>query len=86
METRLSNFSYANFCSKEMGFPKILRRPSVSSPLYLGGYKLVVLRLKHFRRLYAELRKQTSQNTGMLLSEYIIEGVHACLYEILFPM
>ena len=44
---------------------------------YLGGYKLTELRPEHFRKLYAELRKQTSQNTGMLLSEYMVEGVHA---------
>ena len=50
---------------------------------YLGGYKLVDLRPEHFRKLYAELRKQTSQNTGMPLSEYTIEGVHACLCGIL---
>ena len=50
---------------------------------YLGGYKLVDLRPEHFRKLYAELRKQTSQNTGMPLSEYTVEGVHACLCGIL---
>ncbi len=52
-------------------------------PPYLGGYKLVDLRPEHFRKLYAELRKQTSQNTGMPLSEYTVEGVHACLCGIL---
>lgn len=50
---------------------------------YLGGYKLVDLRPEHFRKLYTELRKQTSQNTGMPLSEYTVEGVHACLCGIL---
>ena len=50
---------------------------------YLGGYKLTELRPKNFRDLYAELRKQTSQNTGMPLSEYTVEGVHACLCGIL---
>ena len=50
---------------------------------YLGGYKLMDLRPEHFRKLYAELRKQTSQNTGMPLSEYTVEGVHACLCGIL---
>nr|WP_325180700.1 site-specific integrase [uncultured Oscillibacter sp.] len=50
---------------------------------YLGGYKLVDLRPEYFRKLYAELRKQTSQNTGMPLSEYTVEGVHACLCGIL---
>ena len=50
---------------------------------YLGGYKLTELRPEHFRKLYAELRKQTSQNTGMPLSEYTVEGVHACLCGIL---
>ena len=50
---------------------------------YLRGYKLVDLRLEHFRKLYAELRKQTSQNIGMPLSEYTVAGVHACLCGIL---
>ena len=50
---------------------------------YLGGYKLVDLRPEHFRKLYAELRKHTSQNTGMPLYEYTVEGVHACLCGIL---
>lgn len=50
---------------------------------YLGGYKLTDLRPEHFRKLYVELRKHTSQNTGMPLSEYTVEGVHACLCGIL---
>ncbi len=50
---------------------------------YLGGYKLTELRPKNFRDLYSELRKQTSQNTGKPLSEYTVEGVHACLCGIL---
>ena len=50
---------------------------------YLGGYKLVDLRPEHFRKLCAELRKQTSQNIGMPLSEYTVEGVHAYLCGIL---
>ena len=50
---------------------------------YLGGYKLTELRPKHFRDLYNELRKQISQNTGKPLSEYTVEGVHACLCGIL---
>jgi len=44
---------------------------------------LTDLRPEHFRKLYAELRKQTSQNTGKPLSEYTVEGVHACLCGIL---
>lgn len=50
---------------------------------YLGSYKLVDLRPEHFRKLYAELRRQISQNTGQPLSEYTVEGVHACLCGIL---
>lgn len=50
---------------------------------YLGSYKLTELRPEHFRKLYAELRKQTIQNTGMPLSEYTVEGVHACLCGVL---
>lgn len=50
---------------------------------YLGGYKLTELRPKHFRDLYNELRKQISQNTEKPLSEYTVEGVHACLCGIL---
>ena len=50
---------------------------------YLGGYKLTELRPKNFRDIYNELRKQVSQNTGKPLSEYTVEGVHACLCGIL---
>ena len=50
---------------------------------YLGQYKLTELRPEHFRKLYAELRTHRSQNTGLPISEYTVEGVHACLCGIL---
>ncbi|WP_295752704.1 AAA family ATPase [uncultured Oscillibacter sp.] len=47
------------------------------------GDGLAELRPKNFRDIYTELRKQISQNTGEPLSEYTVEGVHACLCGIL---
>lgn len=41
---------------------------------YLGGHKLADLRPEHFRKLYAELRKQISQNTGKPLSDAMESG------------
>ena len=49
----------------------------------LGAYKLTDLRPEHFRKLYADLRKVKSLNSGKPLSECTIEGVHACLCGIL---
>ena len=49
----------------------------------LGQVKLSELRPEHFRKLYANLRKQKSKHTGKPLSEHTVEGVHACLCGIL---
>ncbi len=49
----------------------------------LGGCKLSDLRPEHFRDLYADIRKIKNQRTGKPLSEYTVEGVHACLCGIL---
>lgn len=49
----------------------------------LGNLKLTELRPKHFRQLYANLRKVKNQKTGKPLSECTVEGVHACLCGIL---
>ena len=50
---------------------------------HLGSYKLTELRLEHFRKFYAELRKVKNSITGKPLSECTVEGVHACICGIL---
>lgn len=50
---------------------------------HLGHYKLAGLRPEHFRKFYADMRKERNQATGKLLSESTIEGLHSCLCGIL---
>ncbi len=49
----------------------------------LGHYKLSALMPDHFRKFYAQLRKEKNQKNGKPLSESTVEGVHACLCGIL---
>lgn len=50
---------------------------------HLGNSKLAELRPEHFRKLYADLRKEKNTVTGKPLSENTVAGVHACLCGIL---
>jgi len=50
---------------------------------HLGNSKLTELRPEHFRKLYADLRKEKNTVTGKPLSENTVAGVHACLCGIL---
>lgn len=50
---------------------------------HLGNSKLAELRPEHFRKLYADLRKEKNMVTGKPLSENTVAGVHACLCGIL---
>ena len=49
----------------------------------LGSYKLTELRPEHFRKFYADLRKEKNMVTKKPLSENTVAGVHACLCGIL---
>ena len=50
---------------------------------HLGHYKLTELRPEHFRKFYADMRKERNQATGKPLSESTVEGLHSCLCGIL---
>ena len=50
---------------------------------HLGHYKLVELRPEHFRKFYADMRKEKNMLNGKPLSECTVEGLHACLCGIL---
>ena len=50
---------------------------------HLGHYKLADLRPEHFRKFYADMRKERNQASGKPLSESTIEGLHSCLCGIL---
>ncbi len=50
---------------------------------HLGHYKLSELRPEHFRKFYADMRKEKNMLNGKPLSEYTVEGIHACLCGIL---
>ena len=49
----------------------------------LGHYKLKDLRPEIFRDYYAKMRLEKNKNTGQLLAENTIEGLHSCLCSIL---
>lgn len=52
-------------------------------PPALGVLQLADLCPEHFRKFYADMRKERNQATGKPLSKSTIEGLHSCLCGIL---